>query len=226
MKLQESHWDAPNYDHELKSEYTLLRHKARSDPTECPSAAASASQKLSKSQRSRARSGRLHGRVRRSGLPRLGCQPHAPPLRHGITLARRGVRPPSRASGIALCITGLERNHAQHTITLPITCAPHNGRSYHAGTTGNPHNAPSYHTLHNGLLHDRAGITAIPQSRSPNQHQTRVANHAPRMLNGLRYWQVGGRGQCLGAGKTRSQKNARKWRRIPPVQCTLCSAAL
>ena len=40
--------------------------------------------------------------------------------------------------------------------------------------------------------------------------------------NGLRYLQVGGRGQCLGAEKTRSQKNVRKWRRIPPVQCTLC----
>jgi hypothetical protein len=26
--------------------------------------------------------------------------------------------------------------------------------------------------------------------------------------NGLRYLRVGGRGQCLGAGKTRSQKNA------------------
>jgi len=26
--------------------------------------------------------------------------------------------------------------------------------------------------------------------------------------NGLRYWQVGGRGLCLRAGKTRSQKNA------------------
>ena len=29
------------------------------------------------------------------------------------------------------------------------------------------------------------------------------------MPNGLRCWQVGGPGQCLGAGKTRSQKNAR-----------------
>jgi hypothetical protein len=40
--------------------------------------------------------------------------------------------------------------------------------------------------------------------------------------NGLRYWQVSGRGQCLRAGKTRNLKNAPKWRRIPPVQCTLC----
>jgi len=40
--------------------------------------------------------------------------------------------------------------------------------------------------------------------------------------NGLRYLRVGGRGQCLGAGKTRSEKNARKCRRVPSVRCTLC----
>jgi len=28
------------------------------------------------------------------------------------------------------------------------------------------------------------------------------------LANGLRYLRVGGRGQCSGAGKTRSQKNA------------------
>jgi len=39
--------------------------------------------------------------------------------------------------------------------------------------------------------------------------------------NRLRYWRWGGRGFCWGAGKTRSQKNARKCRRIPSVQCTL-----
>ncbi len=42
--------------------------------------------------------------------------------------------------------------------------------------------------------------------------------------NGLRYLRVGGRGFCLRAEKTRSQKNARKCRRIPPVRCTLCWA--
>jgi len=40
--------------------------------------------------------------------------------------------------------------------------------------------------------------------------------------NGLHYLRVGGRGFCLGAGKTRSEKNARKCRRIPHVRCTLC----
>jgi len=39
---------------------------------------------------------------------------------------------------------------------------------------------------------------------------------------GLRFLRVGGRGLCLGAGKTRSQKNARKCRRIPHVRRTLC----
>ena len=43
--------------------------------------------------------------------------------------------------------------------------------------------------------------------------------------NGLRYLRVGGRGLCLGAEKTRSQKNACKSRRIPHVRCTLCWAA-
>jgi len=38
--------------------------------------------------------------------------------------------------------------------------------------------------------------------------------------NGLRYLRVGGRGQCLGAGKTRSEKNAPKSRRLPHVRCT------
>jgi len=37
---------------------------------------------------------------------------------------------------------------------------------------------------------------------------------------------VGRRGFGLEAGKTRSQKNARKCGRIPPVGCTLCWAAL
>ena len=43
-------------------------------------------------------------------------------------------------------------------------------------------------------------------------------------FNGRRYWHWGGRGLCLEAGKTRSQKNARKCRRIPSVQCMLCWA--
>jgi len=44
--------------------------------------------------------------------------------------------------------------------------------------------------------------------------------------NGLRYSLVGGLGKCLRAGKTRSQKNACRSRRIPTIHCTLCSAAI
>jgi len=35
-----------------------------------------------------------------------------------------------------------------------------------------------------------------------------LITHLDLLPNGLRYWRVGGRGQCLKAGKTRSQKNA------------------
>ena len=37
---------------------------------------------------------------------------------------------------------------------------------------------------------------------------TPVLRPPTRSPNGLRYLRVGGRGQCLGAGKNRSQKNA------------------
>jgi hypothetical protein len=41
------------------------------------------------------------------------------------------------------------------------------------------------------------------------------------LLGGLALRAVAlGRGFCLGAGKTRSQKNASKSRRIPSVKCT------
>jgi hypothetical protein len=41
--------------------------------------------------------------------------------------------------------------------------------------------------------------------RNCNEHSRKLGRRTP---NGLRYLRVGGRGQCLGAGKTRSQKNA------------------
>jgi len=43
-----------------------------------------------------------------------------------------------------------------------------------------------------------------------------------QQANGLRYLRVGGRGQGLGAGKTRSKENTRKCRRLPSVRGTLC----
>jgi len=50
----------------------------------------------------------------------------------------------------------------------------------------------------------------------------RTTNFCKETPNGLRYLRVGGRGQCLGAEKTQSQKNAPKPRRLPHVRCTLC----
>jgi hypothetical protein len=60
-----------------------LRGALRS--TDCRSAAASASHQLSKSQRSRARSGRLHGRVRHAGLSFRGATRLRRPPLHGTT---------------------------------------------------------------------------------------------------------------------------------------------
>jgi hypothetical protein len=121
-----------------------------SRPTVCLSAAASASPTPVKNQRSRARSGRLHRRVRRPGRDR--------------SLATRMRRP--HHPGITPCTTGLNRNHA-HLVsreaqrvliwnhapleshfpqrafrttgvrtTLCTTSFQHNGPAYHACTTG------------------------------------------------------------------------------------------
>jgi len=81
-----------------------------------------------------------------------------------------GVRLGSRASGSTPGTTGLARNHAQHRttrgttsldreprasgITLLATRLPHNGPSYHAGTTGAQHNEPSSHTGTTGAQHN------------------------------------------------------------------------
>src|SRR5215216_284858 len=46
--------------------------------------------------------------------------------------------------------------------------------------------------------------------------------HSIWLSNGVRYWRRGGHGQGLGAETTRSQKNARKCRRIPHVRRRLC----
>src|SRR5215213_7043957 len=57
---------------------------------------------------------------------------------------------------------------------------------------------------------------------SRNSFNRFIVNPFGAPPNGLRYLCVGGRGFCLGAEKTRSEENARKCRRIPSVQCTLC----
>ena len=84
--------------------------------------------RVSKSERSRARSGRLERRVGWAGV----CGSHAPgmtaPHRHGTTLARRAFG----------------RDHAQYTITLRRTGTPHDGPANHACTTSNLHHGPSH----------------------------------------------------------------------------------
>jgi len=118
--------------------------------TACPSAAARAPYEPSKCQRSRARSGRLHGRVRRSGRQLSGCLPHGPttPAQYHTLHAGRQSEP--RPSGITRGTPGLHLNHAHRESRRPsrarrttgvhttpcITGTPHHGLSYHAGTTG------------------------------------------------------------------------------------------
>jgi hypothetical protein len=142
---------------------------------------------LSKSERSRARSGRLERFVRRSGRDRSGCQPHAPTTPSWYHIGTTGVRSGSRAAGSTPCTTGRARNHAplgshpaQRALhrTTPSTQSrcPEWARS----TTGLPptpyttslqYNEPSVqrafvpHTLHNGLQHDGGGTTGVPESR-------------------------------------------------------------
>jgi hypothetical protein len=60
------------------------------------------------------------------------------------------------------------------------------------------------------------------QITKPNLRNKDGFGFALGLPNGLRYLRVGGRGFCLGAGKTRSEENAWKCRRIPHVRCTLC----
>jgi len=60
----------------------------------------------------------------------------------------------------------------------------------------------------------------IQYSATKKAHQSKWAF----TFNGSRYLRVGGCGQCLGAGRTRSQKNAPKSRWLPHVRCTLCWA--
>ena len=69
----------------------------------------------------------------------------------------------------------------------------------------------------------RENLIASKDHKCPFYKLCRLYTQEKNMRpNGLRYWRWGGRGLCLGAEKTRSQKNARKCRRIPSVQCTLC----
>src|SRR3954463_3467323 len=102
-----------------------------------------------------------------------------------------GVRSEPRSSGITHCITGVDQNHAQHTITLPITGTQHNTLSYHACTTSIQHNGPAYHACTTGVCTTEVAQQAfkmrnVPhrikkkgcRSRSPDAE--RIAHHPRR----------------------------------------------
>ena len=98
----------------------------------------------SKSERSRARSGRLHRRVRRPDLL-SGCHQHGPTTPSWNHTGITGVRSGSRSCGITPAQRALIGNHAQHGITPCITGRDREPRSsgitrlwYHV-----PQNAPS-----------------------------------------------------------------------------------
>jgi len=82
------------------------------------------------------------------------------------------------------CTTSFDRNHTQHTITPPITCARHNGRSYHFCTTGTQHNRPPYHSGITGTCTTELARRAFKKC-GESLYQKRVADHAPRTPNGL-----------------------------------------
>ena len=153
--------------------------------TACPSAAASALPILSKTERSRARSGRLQRYVRRSGRSRSGCRAHAPTTPSWYHTGITGVWSGSRPFAITQCIPGRNRNHAPHPIRLPRTGARHNGLPYHARQNGHSAQRAFVPRLHKGRLHDGAGITGVPKWKPTDHHQKRDSDHLPRTPNGL-----------------------------------------
>jgi hypothetical protein len=76
-------------------------------------------------------------------------RPHHP----GITPCTTGVWSEPRASEITPCTTGLQRNHAQHTTTLPRAGAQHNELPYHTLHHGQSAQRAFVSLRHNGLGH-------------------------------------------------------------------------
>ena len=134
---------------------------------------------VSKNARSRARSGQLQHRVRRSGRVPSGCQPHAP-----TTLARYHAG-----------TTGFHRYHAQlgsHPApraairTTPGTrsrCPERarrtTGRRTTPCTTGTPHHGPAYHTLHNARRHAGASTTDVREAQPPDYSKNGLLTTRP-----------------------------------------------
>ena len=105
-----------------------------------------------KTQRSRARSGRLERHVRRSGILRSGCAWHAPTTPAWNHTGTTGVWSGSHPA----------QDHALHN--GPASAPRASGSTF--STTGFPHHGRSYHTLHHGQAAPRAFVPH-PTPRAP-----------------------------------------------------------
>jgi hypothetical protein len=141
---------------------------------------------LLKTERSRARSGRLQRLVRRSGIGRSSVTRMRRPHHFGIRPCTTSVRSLSRPAHDHARHTGLLTEPRSSGITLPIT--------------GFQHNGPSYNSLHNRLSAQRAfvphkaqrapgrretGTTGVQKARFVPSDQKRDDADAPRTPNGL-----------------------------------------
>ena len=138
---------------------------------------------VSKSERSRARSGRLQRLVRRAGrrrspAPRMrptAARNHAAQRASvGITLARdhagtTGVRLEPPTARDHACTTGVRLNHPLHAITRSTTDVQHHGRSYHTGTTRFPHDEPTNHACTTSAC--TTGGRTTPAPRAPTRRE-------------------------------------------------------
>ena len=190
----------------------------------------------SKSERSRARSGQLQCRVRRSGLRRSGCHPHAPTTPARNHAGTTGVRSEPRASGITPCTTGRQSEprqhhdqaaHNGHSAQRAFVPRLHNGHSAQRAFVPHPaQRAPARRRRHNG----RSGsairrITSKTGCRPRSPDAERIAVQPP--LSGPRQrrelWVVTA---CRDAKKPRSRapEGGRLQRRVrrsgrPPSGC-------
>src|SRR6266545_7300956 len=140
-------------------------------PTAWCSAAASALHKAtSKKQRSRARSGQLQHRVRRSSRQSSACLPHVPTTPAWYHACTTSVNLEPRQKGITRGTTGLNLNHTHLESRCPERAISTTGDRTTPCITGNQHNRLPYHTLHHGLLHDGAGTTGVWEARFASIH--------------------------------------------------------
>jgi len=135
-----------------------------------------------KNQRSRARSGQLQCRVRRSGIHRSSWQPHAPTTPSGDHALHNG-----RSVGITPIWDHPRHNGRPSEPPAAPYHARHNGRSVGTtpGTTGFPHNGLPYHPRHHGPSARRACVSPSAQ-RAParrERHDGRSGSTIRRIIS-------------------------------------------